>query len=201
MLEDITFTGITMRDCTNTPLFLRLGSRMRGPAGVPVGTLKRVIISNVVSYNSASRLSGGGIISGIPGHPIEDVKINELYFEHRGGGTKEMAARVVPEMEQGYPEPGRFGDVPASGFFVRHVDNIEFTNVEIAWSQPDARPVFSLNSVNGVEFFRLKTPTTQTAPVFAVHDVQDFSVMASRNLKDLRLEKAEQKEISSFDSK
>src|SRR5580692_10905027 len=53
LLEDITFTGVTMRDCTNTPLFLRLGSRMRGPAGVPVGTLKRVIISNVVSYNSA----------------------------------------------------------------------------------------------------------------------------------------------------
>ncbi len=80
LLEDITFTGVTMRDCTNTPMFLRLGSRMRGPAGVPVGTLKRIIISNVVSYNSASRLGGGGIISGIPDHPIEDVKINELVF-------------------------------------------------------------------------------------------------------------------------
>src|SRR5215813_11202370 len=32
LLEDITFTGITMRDCTNTPLFLGLGRRMRGPA-------------------------------------------------------------------------------------------------------------------------------------------------------------------------
>ncbi len=200
LLEDITFTGVTMRDCTNTPMFLRLGSRMRGPAGVPVGTLKRIIISNVVSYNSTSRLGGGGIISGIPDHPIEDVKINELYLEHRGGGTKEMAARVVPELEQGYPEPGRFGDIPASGFYVRHVNNIEFTNVELAWSQPDMRPVFSLNSVNGVEFFRLKTPKAQIAPVFALHDVQDFSVMASRNLKDVRLDKADQKDISSSGS-
>ena len=33
LLEDITFTGVTMRDCTNTPLFLRLGSRMSGPGG------------------------------------------------------------------------------------------------------------------------------------------------------------------------
>jgi polygalacturonase len=55
LLEDITFTGITMRDCQNTPIFLRLGRRMRGPNGVPVGTLKRIIISNVVSYNSAAR--------------------------------------------------------------------------------------------------------------------------------------------------
>ena len=66
LFEDITFTGVTMRDCTNTPLFLRLGSRMRGPAGVPVGTLKRMIISNVVSYNSASQFSGAGLIMGIP---------------------------------------------------------------------------------------------------------------------------------------
>ena len=55
LLEDITFTGATMRDCTNTPIFLRLGSRMRGPAGVPVGTLKRIIISDVATYNSSSR--------------------------------------------------------------------------------------------------------------------------------------------------
>jgi polygalacturonase len=29
LLEDTTFTGVTMRDCTNTPLFLRLGSADR----------------------------------------------------------------------------------------------------------------------------------------------------------------------------
>src|SRR5246500_2315962 len=127
LLEDITFSGVTMRDCTNTPLFLRLGSRMRGPAGVPVGTLKRVIISNVVSYNSASQFSGAGLIMGIPSNPIEDIKINDLYMEHRGSGTREMAARVVPQMEQGYPEPYRFGDIPAGGFFIRNVHNIEMT--------------------------------------------------------------------------
>ncbi|HEV2276070.1 MAG TPA: glycoside hydrolase family 28 protein [Acidobacteriaceae bacterium] len=195
LLEDITFTGVTMRDCTNTPIFLRLGSRMRGPAGVPVGTLKRIIISNVVSYNSMSQFGGAGLILGIPGHPIEDIKINDLYMEHRGGGTKAMAAHVVEEQEQGYPEPSRFGDIPASGFFVRHVNNIEFTNVEIAWSQPDARPVFSLTDVNGAEFYRLKTPKGQSSPLFALHNVEDFSVMASRNLKDMRLDKTAEKVI------
>jgi polygalacturonase len=196
LLEDITFTGVTMRDCTNTPLFLRLGSRMRGPAGVPVGTLKRIIISNVVSYNSVSQFGGAGLISGIPSNPIEDIKINELYMEHRGGGTREMTARVVPQMEKEYPEPSRFGDIPASGFFIRNVNNIELTNVEIAWSQPDARPVFYLDNVKGADFFRIKTPKAVTAGVFELKDVQDFSVSLSKNIKDIHLDKVAQKTIT-----
>jgi polygalacturonase len=196
LLEDITFTGVTMRDCTNTPLFLRLGSRMRGPAGVPVGTLKRIIISNVVSYNSVSQFGGAGLISGIPSNPIEDIKINELYMEHRGGGTREMAARVVPQMEQGYPEPYRFGDIPASGFFIRNVNNIELTNVEIAWSQPDARPVFYLDNVKGADFFRIKTPKAVTAGVFELKEVQDFNVSVSKNVKDIHLDKVAHKTIT-----
>ena len=38
----------------------------------------------------------------------------------------------MPEQEKGYPEPYRFGVIPASGFYVRHVKNIEFTNIELA---------------------------------------------------------------------
>ena len=55
MLEDVTITNITMRDIITAPFFLRLGRRMRGPEGVPVGVLRRVVISNVVCSNSASR--------------------------------------------------------------------------------------------------------------------------------------------------
>jgi polygalacturonase len=194
-LEDITFTGITMRDCSSTPLFLRLGSRMRGPENVPIGTIKRILLSNIVSYNSVSRFGGAGLITGIPGHPIEDIKLNEMYFEHRGGGTKEMAEIIVPEGERKYPEPNMFGNVPASGFFVRHVNNIEFANVEIACSQPDARPVFWLDDVNGAEFFRLKTSKTQSAPIFELNKVEDFRVTASRNSKDIYLDSVDRKQI------
>src|ERR1700690_2050432 len=40
LLEDVTITNITMRDLAGAPIFLRLGARMRGPAGVPVGALR-----------------------------------------------------------------------------------------------------------------------------------------------------------------
>ena len=79
------------------------------------------------------------MISGIPGHDIEDVKIHDVYLEHSGGGTEAMAALNPPEAAEDdpYPDPDMFGDVPASGFFLRHVKNVEFTNVEIAMRAPD----------------------------------------------------------------
>ncbi len=37
LLEDVTISNITMRDVVNDPIFLRLGSRMRGPKEAAVG--------------------------------------------------------------------------------------------------------------------------------------------------------------------
>jgi len=56
ILEDITVTNISMRDIMSAPIFLRLGNRMRAPEGRPIGTLKRVIISNIVCSGSVSGL-------------------------------------------------------------------------------------------------------------------------------------------------
>src|ERR1700741_4878271 len=53
LLEDVTISNITMRDISNSPIFLRLGSRNRGPKETTkVGALRRVIISNIVVYNA-----------------------------------------------------------------------------------------------------------------------------------------------------
>ena len=70
-IEDITFAGVTMRDIRNAPFFLRLGARLRGPAGTSVGTFKRVRISNIMCEAPANDMPA--IIAGIPAHPIEDV--------------------------------------------------------------------------------------------------------------------------------
>ena len=92
LLEDVTITNITMRDIVNSPIFLRLGSRMRGSEGVPAGRLRRVNISSIIVYDADPRYSS--IISGIPGHDIEDVKLSNIRIYCRGGGTKEQAALV-----------------------------------------------------------------------------------------------------------
>ena len=194
LLEDVTITNITMREITNSPIFLRLGSRMRGPQGVPVGTLKRVIISNIVCSNAASRLSS--IISGIPGHEIEDVRLSDIYIQHQGGGSAQDALAVAPENENAYPEPSMFGHaLPSSGFLIRHTKNIHLSNIEIVPLKDDLRSAFVLQDVKGADFFRVKTQRSSGVPTFTLKTVEDFSVAQSRPLPDTQLERADEKKL------
>ena len=189
--EDITVTNLTMRDIRTAPFFLRLGQRMRGPKGVPVGTLKRVIISNVTCHGSSGEYAS--IISGVPDHLIEDIKISDVYIHQLGDGTKEMAALQPPEKAESYPDPGMFGKLPATGFFIRHVRNIEMSNIEIATETADQRPAFWLRDVDGADFFRVQTPVN--APAFALDKVKDFRVFGSRKIKDATLATADGKSL------
>ncbi len=193
LLEDIAITNITMRDITSAPIFLRLGSRMRGPAGVPVGALRRVVISNLVCSNADSNF--GSILCGIPGHPIEDIQLNDIYIQHKGGGTAETAAIQPPELENKYPEPDMFGAMPAHGCFIRHAKNISLNNVEISTLREDARPVFVLQDVQGAEFFRVRTPQVANASTFALTNVSDLSVSRCKHVADTALDHVDQKKL------
>jgi len=189
LLEDVTITNISMRDITSAPIFMRLGRRMRGPAGVPVGTLKRVIISNLVCSNSVSAL--GSVISGIPGHDVEDVTISHVQVWHKGGGTKEQAALEPPEKETAYPEPDMFGAMPSHGFYIRHAKGIRLDNIEIGAAKEDRRPAFVLDDVRDADFFRIRTPQVADTPVFALHNVADLAVHMCRPAPDTQLAQTE----------
>jgi len=152
-----------------------------------------VIISDIVSSRSQSVFTGAGLIAGIPGHSIEDIKIRNVYLEHVGGGTAAMASIVPVEQIKIYPDPNNFGPLPASGFYVRHAKNIEFSNVELAWSQPDARPAFWMQDVDGVDIFRLKLPRGNMGPTFVLREVSDFNLSTSHRLKDIYLDKVSEK--------
>jgi polygalacturonase len=191
LLEDISITNITMRDVSSAPIFIRLGRRMRGPAGLAIGTLRRVNISNLVVSNSVSRLCS--MILGIPDHVIEDVKISDVFIQHQGAGTADDAAYVPAEDEAVYPEPGRFQRMPANGFYIRHAKNVEFRDVEIRAIAPDARPTFSLAQVDGAEFFNVRGPAN--VPVFALENVTDFRVFQSKRVPDTELDQVKEKTL------
>jgi polygalacturonase len=194
LLEDVTITNISMRDCVTAAIFMRLGARMRAPEGMEVGHLRRVIISNLVCSNSASRISS--IISGIPDHAIEDVKLSNIFIEHRGGGTEEMAAIVPPELEGGYPEPGMFGPMPAHGLYVRHAKNLEVTNFEVVALDDDARPAFVLNDVQGAELVNLRMPeSVGGAPYIRLREVTRLRVEGSEPVDDVMLNQVVQRDL------
>ncbi len=184
LCEDITFVGVTMRGTLNSPFFLRLGRRMRGPADVPAGRLRRILISNVTS-SGAMRMPS--ILAGVPGFPIEDVKISDLYMQQTGG-EEELNRITPPELETEYPEPDTFGPIPASGFFLRHIRNLEATNIEIATLTPDRRPAFALVDVEGADFFRVRTPKSApgsaSGSAFTLQRVSDFRLFGSQSLAD-----------------
>jgi hypothetical protein len=165
---------------------------MRGPEGVPVGQLRRVNISNVVISNSDPRQCG--IVTGIPGHYIEDVKFSNIYMQHRGGGTKENAAAQPSEQEREYPEPGRFGQMPAQGFFIRHVRGIDMQDIEIKPMTEDRRPAFVLEDVEEADFNHIELPRNAEEN-WRLKNVKGFGVSRSRPVQDVYLESAAQKSL------
>jgi len=193
LLEDVTISNITMRDLQGAPIFMRLGARMRGPAGVPVGALRRVMISNLVCSNAGSTVSS--IISGIPGHEIEDVKLSNILVQHQGAGSQNDAVLQLPEKEKDYPEPSMFGTTPAHGFFIRHTKGIEINDVEIQCAKEDARPAFVLDDVSRADFFRVTAPRVQGKPVIVLNNVKDFSVSRTKSVADAEIESTERKEL------
>ncbi len=193
LLEDVAITNITMRDVANSPIFLRLGRRMRGPQGPPVGALRRVSISNVIVYNAEPKYAS--IISGIPGHDIEDVRLSNIRIYYKGGGTRQQAELDPPENENDYPEPARFGEMPAYGFFIRHVKGIEMSDVEVSYLKDEARSAFIFSDVRAIELRHIKAQHAPNVPMFILKDVEEFSILQSQPLPDTKFGKVKRQQL------
>jgi len=203
-LEDVTISNVTMREVSNAPIFLRLASRMRGPAGTPVGALRRVTISNVTVADADPRYAA--MIVGVPGHQIEDVRLSNIRIRSRGGLSLETAASqpanlvntffrppggtgprepyAVPERETMYPEPSLFGVLPAYGVYIRHATGIRLDGVDVGFMTPDTRPAVVLDDVRDVSFHGFRAQTSGGAPTLVLRDVDDLRVEHSPPLRD-----------------
>ncbi len=174
-IEDVTVSNLTMHDIFNSPIFIRLGDRARGPAGTPTAQIRRINISNI----SASDVNPNFccLIAGIAGHPIQDVVISNVRIQYKGGGTAQQATTRPKEDDFGYPEPSRLGAMPAYGFFVRHVDGLEMHHIDVAYDQADMRPVMQLVDVANVDFLHIKGErcTRPTCPSSCWKKVTNFS--------------------------
>jgi polygalacturonase len=180
LLEDVTINNITMRDIVSDPIFIRLGARMRGPAGTPVGGIRRVIISNVISYNSAGNYAC--TISGIPGHDVEDITLSNIKMYFKGGGNKPQGD-TIPEKINQYPEPGMFGANPAYGLFIRHAQNIRLSEVELKFIQEDTRPAIYLNDVKDIYMFHVIPQEKEGVPSIIKNNVSDITIIQSPALQ------------------
>lgn len=188
LLEDVTITNITMRDIVNSPIFLRLGARMRAPDETAVGALRRINISNINVYNADSRFAV--LISGIPDHEIEDVRLSNISIWYRALDSLEInIQKEVPEFEKGYPEPQKFGVLPVYGFFIRHTKNIELSNINLYLLDKEIRPAIMLTGVRGIKLRNVTVPENHKSGILVLKDVSDLSIKDSKPFKELDIKK------------
>jgi polygalacturonase len=215
IIEDVTISNIAMEYITNPPIFLRLGARMRGPEDIPIGAIRRVNISNVVAAYAASRAAS--IISGIPGHRIEDVRLSNVRILYNGGdgggaratgnggrtggrGTGLPPAPPDPfgtiEAENIYPEPTMFGTLPAYGMYVRHARGVSMDHIDFSLMRNDTRPPFMLYDVAGAQFEHVKVQVAAGVSAFVLNQVTDFSTEKVDGIADTRRERVDQDSIA-----
>jgi len=159
-VEDIVISGITMTNCTDSPIFIRIGSRMRSPEGTPVGSVRRVSITDFNAYSSNPAYNT--IIAGIPGHPIEDLYMHNVNLHSKGGVSREQALKEIPEAEKNYPDPWLFSKernhvLPFKGMMLRHVNGAVIERVKFSFEQDDDRMLIWKEDIQDV--------TIDTAPV------------------------------------
>jgi polygalacturonase len=155
-LDRVSISNVTMNN-VGTALFIRLGNRARPfnekTKKIGMGKLSNVIIDNVQATNAGKT---GCSITGLPGYPVKNITLNNIYLTFEGGGNQELVKRDIPEVPEGYPEFEMFGTLPAYGFYCRHAENIRFYNVELGFENKEARPAIIFDDINGSELQSIK---------------------------------------------
>ncbi len=163
-VEDVVVTNIVMRGLVGPPIFVRLGGRLRGPAPVTPGAVRRLRFENIDAVSASSE--NGSILAGIPGHPVEDVVVSGLRVRHDGPGQARTGE--IPEQIAAYPEPEMFGVTPAHGFYLRHARRIELRDVVVEPGAPEPRPLVWMDDVRDARFDDVRSTDPSCAAIQGV---------------------------------
>ena len=170
-LRNILISDITM-DEVRTPMLFRLGSRLSvfrkdTETKQATGTFENVVIRNVKAKAAdAAQLTppSGILITGVPGHYITNLTLENIEITLAGGGTIEDARVVVPEAIDQYPEVKTFGPkIPAYGVWARHVKGLKLINVKFNLGSNDVRPALVCEDGKDITISNWNLPETKGA--------------------------------------
>lgn len=121
-------------------------------------------------------------ISGLPGHEVENVTLENIEINYEGGGSSEInyfpldSLHAITEAETSYPEFSMFGELPAWGMYVRHVKGLTLKNVRMVLQNPDYRIGFLADDVKGLKMEKLAIPVCNALPAILLNNVKDHSL-------------------------
>ncbi len=211
-VENVLFSNLVMDNVTG-PISIRLGQWLgflgaketaehkvdKRVEPLPVGTLRNVVISNVVARVPAmppSLVLGDRVypppegarrscisIMGLPGHPPTDITLSNMRITFAGGGTQaEADRRDVPELADEYPEYYMFGTLPAYGLYARHARGIVLQNVCFDLDEVDARPAIITDDVEGIEFNGFRAATNGVSHLIRLIQTREAFIHGCRPL-------------------
>lgn len=180
VMNGVSISNITIEG-SNCPLFVRLGNRARKHIAdapePPVGSMRNIVINNIVAYHTGNYCSS---ITGIPGHYVENLSLSNVQFYNTGGlkqGEYIADVNKVKEAEKGYPQPTVWKELPSSGLFIRHAKNIQVRGLMLSSEQPDPRTPVMAVDVDGLQIQSIARVNNNSADVFfRGWNVKDVSV-------------------------
>jgi hypothetical protein len=207
-LRNVEISNITMSE-VRTPMLFRLGSRLsvfrKGQdTQQPTGALENVVIKNVKAKAADSaqlKPPSGILITGVPGHYITNLTLENIEIDLLGTGTAENARHVVPEAIDQYPEVKTFGPIiPAYGVWARHVKGLKLKNVTFRLKNNDLRPVFICEDGKDIELSGWNVPETSGAEAIIRLENVDGAAISKMTVKGsadafVRVEGTESKNV------
>lgn len=179
-MDGVTLSNFAMRN-VGSAIFIRLGNVARKwTSDHPepgIGVLRNVSISHVVaelSSNDTRPLCSS--ITGLPGHPVENVSISDVQITSGTSHDRDDSRidyHAVPEVPSAYPEYSMFGPLPAYGLYVRHVHGLTLTNVKFSFAGEDHRSVIFCDDVERLRISGLQARSLPAGnPVLFFNDVR-----------------------------
>ncbi len=173
-ISNVRFDNIIMKN-VDMPIFIRLGGRLStfhpGQTPESVGSINNIVIRNVTAQasNQGRLLFPTGIfITGIPGHRIGHVLLENISITLSGGAPASAANIQVPEKITSFPDFFLFGlYLPAYGMYARHVDNLILNNIQFNLENPDERPAILCQDVKHIQCNNAPAPVMQPVPAAA----------------------------------
>lgn len=197
-MENIEVSDIVAKN-TGNAIFIRLGHRYKER---PVGSIRNIRLHDITVEVPDTRPDAGyafegpevtephnlfpSSICGLPGHPVQQVSIENILIRFGGGARRDRAfispdsLDLVPERPHAYPEFSMFGELPAWGFYVRHVEGLQMKNIRLECLSPDFRPALVFDDVQDLNLKRVKIGAVGDYPPVVLKKVRDFTLKGVR---------------------
>ncbi|MEO8414311.1 MAG: glycosyl hydrolase family 28 protein [Ginsengibacter sp.] len=147
------------------------------PGGAPWNHFSIDTVATLIPHNIFP-----ASITGIPGHPVENVVLQNITIIYDGGGDASLANfpldsfGKIPEAITDYPEFSMFEELPAWGLYVRHAKGITLKNIKLVNKKEDYRTALLVDDAQKVDLQNFSVAGAASLPVLFFYDAKPLKL-------------------------